>query len=242
MPLIEIKNLVKNFDKLRVLRGIDLSVKAGEIVVIVGSSGSGKSTLLRCIGQIEEITDGQVKLNGVDIVNQSKQARQILSSVGLVFQQFNLFPHLTVIDNVILALEKVDRMPHRQAVIEANKVLRQLGIFDKAHNYPNSLSGGQQQRVAIARELVRQPKVLMFDEPTSALDPENVDEIETIIKQLSKQKMAILVVSHDIQFALHIADRVVFLHQGKIIVDTTPEKIVKSKKKEVLSFFESALN
>ncbi len=242
MPLIEIKNLVKNFDKLRVLRGIDLSVKAGEIVVIVGSSGSGKSTLLRCIGQIEEITDGQVKLDGVDIVNQPKQARQILSSVGLVFQQFNLFPHLKVIDNVILALEKVDKMGHRQAVIEANKVLRQLGIFDKAHSYPSSLSGGQQQRVAIARELVRRPKVLMFDEPTSALDPENVDEIETIIKQLSKQEMAILVVSHDIQFALHIADRVVFLHQGKIIVDTTPEKIVKSKKKEVLSFFESALN
>ncbi len=240
--MIEIKNLKKSFGKLKVLKDVDLSIEDGQIVAVVGASGSGKSTLLRCISQIEEATDGQILIDDIDVTKRTKSARQVLLKVGMVFQQFNLFPHLKVIDNVILSPTKVNRMPRLTAVRQANKVLRQLGIIDKAKVYPNSLSGGQKQRVAIARELVRQPKVLLFDEPTSALDPENVDEIQDIIKELAAQGMTMLIVSHDIQFALEIADRVVFLDEGRIIADASPKEIVKSTNHKVMSFFDSALN
>ncbi len=240
--MIEIKNLKKSFGNLHVLKGINLAIKEGQVVVVVGASGSGKSTFLRCIAQLEEVNEGQILVNGVDVTIKNKTSQVIMQKVGMVFQQFNLFPHLTVIDNIVLALTKVQKINHLTAVKNANKILRKLGIGNKNKAYPNSLSGGQQQRVAIARELVREPLLLMFDEPTSALDPENIDEVADIIKGMAKEGMTLLIVSHDIQFALNVADRVVFLDQGQIIANDLPAKIINSKDKRVKQFFDSALN
>ncbi len=240
--MIEVKNLRKSFGNLHVLKGIDLNIKKGEIAVIVGSSGSGKSTFLRCLTQLEEISSGKILVNGIDVSNNTRESRKVMLKIGMVFQQFNLFPHLTVLENVTLPLIKVQRMRRLTAVKKANKILRKLGLENKNKIYPNSLSGGQQQRVAIARELVRDPEILIFDEPTSALDPENVDEVTTIIKELARNGMTLIIVSHDIQFALDVADRVIFLENGQILADNSPQKIINSKDKRVKRFFDSALN
>lgn len=239
---LNITKLKKSFNDLKVLKSIDLAVVPGEIVALVGSSGAGKSTLLRCINQIEEPTGGKVVLNKVDLLRGDAQAREMLNHIGMVFQQFNLFPHLTVLENIILSPMKVDKQPRDLAVKNAKTLLKKLGISDKAEVYPGSLSGGQQQRVAIARELAKNPDLMLFDEPTSALDPANVDGLAEIIKGLASEGMMVVVVTHDIRFALEVASRVVFLEKGKIVANDTPDKIIESDDPTVYNFFQSALN
>lgn len=239
---LNITKLKKSFNDLKVLKNIDLVVVPGEIVALVGSSGAGKSTLLRCINQIEEPTGGKVVLNEVDLLRGDAQAREMLNHIGMVFQQFNLFPHLTVLENIILSPMKVDKRSRDLAVKNAKTLLKKLGISDKAEVYPGSLSGGQQQRVAIARELAKNPDLILFDEPTSALDPANVDGLAEIIKGLASEGMMVVVVTHDIRFALEVASRVVFLEKGKIVANDTPDKIIESDDPTVYNFFQSALN
>lgn len=240
--MLKITKLKKNFNDLKVLKGIDLEVVSGEIIALVGTSGAGKSTLLRCINQIEEPASGKVVLNDIDLLRGDAKARQMLNNVGMVFQQFNLFPHLTVLENVILAPMKVDNQSRQLAVKNAKAILKKLGMLDKAEVYPGSLSGGQQQRVAIARELAKNPALMLFDEPTSALDPANVDGLAEIIKGLAGEGMMIILVSHDIRFALDVASRVIFLDKGKIVADETPTRIVESDQPTVYNFFQSALD
>lgn len=239
---LKITKLKKSFNDLKVLKGIDLAVAPGEIVALVGSSGAGKSTLLRCINQIEEPTSGKVVLNEVDLLRSDAKAREMRNHIGMVFQQFNLFPHLTVLENIILSPMKVDKQPRELAVKNAKDILKKLGMFDKADVHPGSLSGGQQQRVAIARELAKNPDLMLFDEPTSALDPANVDGLAEIIKGLAGEGMMVVVVTHDIRFALDVASRVIFLAKGKIVADDTPANIVESDQPAVYNFFQSALN
>lgn len=239
---LKITKLRKSFNDLKVLKGIDLAVAPGEIVALVGSSGAGKSTLLRCINQIEEPTSGKVVLNEVDLLRSDAKAREMRNHIGMVFQQFNLFPHLTVLENIILSPMKVDKQPRELAVKNAKDILKKLGMLDKADVHPGSLSGGQQQRVAIARELAKNPDLMLFDEPTSALDPANVDGLAEIIKGLAGEGMMVVVVTHDIRFALDVASRVIFLAKGKIVADDTPANIVESDQPIVYNFFQSALN
>ena len=239
---LKITKLKKSFNDLKVLKGIDLAVAPGEIVALVGSSGAGKSTLLRCINQIEEPTSGKVVLNEVDLLRSDAKAREMRNHIGMVFQQFNLFPHLTVLENIILSPMKVDKQPRELAVKNAKDILKKLGMLDKADVHPGSLSGGQQQRVAIARELAKNPDLMLFDEPTSALDPANVDGLAEIIKGLAGEGMMVVVVTHDIRFALDVASRVIFLAKGKIVADDTPANIVESDQPIVYNFFQSALN
>ena len=239
---LKITKLKKSFNDLKVLKGIDLAVAPGEIVALVGSSGAGKSTLLRCINQIEEPTSGKVVLNEVDLLRSDAKAREMRNHIGMVFQQFNLFPHLTVLENIILSPMKVDKQPRELAVKNAKDILKKLGMLDKADVHPGSLSGGQQQRVAIARELAKNPDLMLFDEPTSALDPANVDGLAEIIKGLAGEGMMGVVVTHDIRFALDVASRVIFLAKGKIVADDTPANIVESDQPTVYNFFQSALN
>lgn len=239
---LKITKLKKSFNDLKVLKGIDLAVAPGEIVALVGSSGAGKSTLLRCINQIEEPTSGKVVLNEVDLLRSDAKAREMRNHIGMVFQQFNLFPHLTVLENIILSPMKVDKQPRELAVKNAKDILKKLGMLDKADVHPGSLSGGQQQRVAIARELAKNPDLMLFDEPTSALDPANVDGLAEIIKGLAGEGMMVVVVTHDIRFALDVASRVIFLAKGKIVADDTPANIVESDQPTVYNFFQSALN
>jgi len=239
---LKITKLRKSFNDLKVLKGIDLAVAPGEIVALVGSSGAGKSTLLRCINQIEEPTSGKVVLNEVDLLRSDAKAREMRNHIGMVFQQFNLFPHLTVLENIILSPMKVDKQPRELAVKNAKDILKKLGMLDKADVHPGSLSGGQQQRVAIARELAKNPDLMLFDEPTSALDPANVDGLAEIIKGLAGEGMMVVVVTHDIRFALDVASRVIFLAKGKIVADDTPANIVESDQPTVYNFFQSALN
>lgn len=240
--MLRIVNLKKSFEDLKVLKGISLDIKPGEIVAIVGSSGAGKSTLMRCINQIEEATSGQVLFEDVDMVKRDRTSRLKAHKIGMVFQQFNLFPHLTVLENIILSPMKVDRQSRTVAVKNARLILKKLGMSDKESVYPGSLSGGQQQRVAIARELAKNPSLMLFDEPTSALDPENVDGLQRIIKGLANDGMMVIIVSHDIHFTLEVATRVVFLEKGKLVEDTTPKLVIKSKNQRVRDFFDSALN
>lgn len=239
---LKITKLRKSFNDLKVLKGIDLAVVPGEIVALVGSSGAGKSTLLRCINQIEEPTSGKVVLNEVDLLRSDAKAREMRNHIGMVFQQFNLFPHLTVLENIILSPMKVDKQPRELAVKNAKDILKKLGMLDKVDVHPGSLSGGQQQRVAIARELAKNPDLMLFDEPTSALDPANVDGLAEIIKGLASEGMMVVVVTHDIRFALDVASRVIFLAKGKIVADDTPANIVESDQPAVYNFFQSALN
>ncbi len=239
---LKITKLKKSFNDLKVLKGIDLAVAPGEIVALVGSSGAGKSTLLRCINQIEEPTSGKVVLNEVDLLRSDAKAREMRNHIGMVFQQFNLFPHLTVLENIILSPMKVDKQPRELAVKNAKDILKKLGMLDKADVHPGSLSGGQQQRVAIARELAKNPDLMLFDEPTSALDPANVDGLAEIIKGLAREGMMVVVVTHDIRFALDVSSRVIFLAKGKIVADDTPVNIVESDQPAVYNFFQSALN
>ncbi|MDQ8198781.1 amino acid ABC transporter ATP-binding protein [Pelagicoccus enzymogenes] len=215
--MIEIRGLSKSFGDLQVLQGVDFSVASGEVVCLIGPSGSGKSTLLRCINLLETPDGGEVLLRGKSYQALPKERRELRSEVGMVFQHFNLFPHLTVLQNVTLAPSKVRKLEKAPLRELAMKLLRQVGLAEKADAFPGKLSGGQKQRVAIARALAMQPKVMLFDEPTSALDPEVVGEVLAVMRQLAREGMTMVVVTHEMGFAREVADRVVFMADGKIV-------------------------
>ncbi|AMW33736.1 amino acid ABC transporter ATP-binding protein [Fervidobacterium islandicum] len=228
--MIKIENLVKRFGKLEVLRGINLQVKKGETIVIIGPSGGGKSTLLRCINKLEEYQGGQIYLDGVDI--NEYDVNQLRARIGMVFQQFNLFPHMNVLDNLILAPTKVKNMPRDEAVKKAKVLLSRVGLLDKIEAYPEQLSGGQKQRVAIARALMMDPEIMLFDEPTSALDPELVGEVLDVMKNLARSGMTMLVVTHEMGFARDVTDRIIFISEGVVEEEGPPEEILKNPKKQ----------
>lgn len=236
-PIIEIEDLHKSFGKVSVLRGIDLNVEEGDVVVLIGASGSGKSTVLRCLNHLEEPTSGKIKINGITLGQDKANINKIRQEVGMVFQQFNLFPHMTVLGNVIEAPTQVLKMPRAKAIEMAEVLLQKVGLADKRDNYPATLSGGQQQRVAIARALAMQPKVMLFDEPTSALDPELVGEVLTVMKQLVKDGMTMMVVTHEMGFARDVADRVIFIDGGKILEEGRPDEIFSQPKHERTKMF-----
>ncbi len=230
--MIRIEDLHKNFGSLEVLKGIDLHIKPGEVVVIIGPSGSGKSTLLRCINLLEDITSGRVIVDGMDIKDKDTDINFIRTEVGMVFQQFNLFPHMTAMENVTLGPIKVRKMPKKKAQKLGLELLIKVGLEDKANVYPEQLSGGQKQRVAIARSLALTPKAMLFDEPTSALDPELVGEVLEVMKALVLDGMTMVVVSHEMGFAREVAHRVIFMDEGVIVEENTPEKIYSNPQNE----------
>ena len=226
--ILKVRGLKKSFGNLEVLKGIDFDVKPQELVFIIGPSGSGKSTLLRCFNLLETPTEGSIIVDDVDMQSESTNINQMRRSIGMVFQQFNLYTHLTVLGNITLALRKVSQKNKRLADEIAIKMLEQVGLLDKVDHFPSELSGGQQQRVAIARAMALQPKIMLFDEPTSALDPELVGSVLQVIKKLREQGMTMVVVSHEMRFARDAADRIVFIDEGKIIEEGTPENIFKN--------------
>ena len=220
--MIEVKNLKKSFGTNVVLKDINVIVKPQEVVVVIGPSGSGKSTFLRCINLLESITDGHVYIEGKDITDKKSDINKIRTEVGMVFQQFNLFPHKKVIENIMLAPMKVRNTSALEARKKGLELLRKVGLEDKAEAYPDSLSGGQKQRVAIARALAMEPKIMLFDEPTSALDPEMVGEVLEVMKQLAKEGMTMVVVTHEMGFAKEVGDRVIFMDGGLIVEENVP--------------------
>ena len=222
---VEIKNLHKSFHKLEVLRGINLTVKEGEAVCVIGPSGSGKSTMLRCINLLEVPSDGEIVVDGYKITDKKANVNLIRRNIGMVFQQFNLFPHLTVLENITMAPVDTKTMSKKNAREKAMALLRRVGLEEKARVYPPQLSGGQQQRVAIARALAMNPDIMLFDEPTSALDPEMVGEVLEVMKELAAEGMTMIVVTHEMGFAREVADRIVFMDGGVIMDEGTPEQI-----------------
>ena len=229
--MIEIKNLKKSFGKHEILKGINLTIQDKEVVVIIGPSGSGKSTILRCINYLEEPTSGEIIVDGLTL-DSTKKVNEVRMEVGMVFQRFNLFPHMTVLENIILAPVKTKRMTKEEATNVAIALLEKVGLSDKKDAYPGTLSGGQQQRVAIARALAMKPKFMLFDEPTSALDPEMVREVLDVIKDLAKEGMAMAIVTHEMGFASEVADRVLFIDGGIVLEEGTPEDIFTNAKEE----------
>jgi ABC-type polar amino acid transport system ATPase subunit len=231
-PVIVVEGLRKDFGKLEVLRGIDCTVQPNEVVCVIGPSGSGKSTFLRCLNLLESITAGTVVINGHKLTEDKTDLNHVRRDVGMVFQQFNVFPHLKVIDNLTLAPIKVAREKPDQVRERAHALLAKVGLTDKADVYPGKLSGGQQQRVAIARALAMQPQVMLFDEPTSALDPETVGEVLGVMKDLAREDMTMVVVTHEMGFAREMADRVLFMDDGLIVEEGTPEHIFDAPEHE----------
>jgi ABC-type polar amino acid transport system ATPase subunit len=223
--VIYVKGLTKDFGDLKVLKGVDQHIKKGEKVVVIGPSGSGKSTFLRCLNLLEMPSSGQILFEGVDITSRKCDINAIRQKMGMVFQQFNLFPHLTVMDNITLAPVRLKRMTKDEARDKAGELLRRVGLYDKASVYPRALSGGQRQRIAIVRALAMDPDVMLFDEPTSALDPEMVGEVLDVMKQLARDGMTMVVVTHEMGFAREVGDRVLFMDDGYVIEEGTPEQI-----------------
>lgn len=228
--MIEIKNLHKSFGKNEILKGINQSVSESEVLCIIGPSGSGKSTMLRLINMLETPTKGEIYIDGEKITE--KNINRIRTKMGMVFQNFNLFPHLTVLDNITIGPVNVKNISKAEAEKEAVKLLEKVGLKDKANSYPKSLSGGQQQRVAIARALAMNPEIMLFDEPTSALDPEMVGEVLDVMKSLAKEGLAMIVVTHEMGFAKEVADRVIFMDEGIIIEEGTPDEVLENPKED----------
>lgn len=230
--MIRTRNLRKYFGSNHVLRGIDLTIEDGEVLVIVGSSGSGKSTLLRCLNLLEKPTYGSVFIDDVDITKSRVNINKIRQRIGMVFQQFNLFPNMTVLDNIKLAPKKLRKVSDRKANRRAKELLEQVGLANKANEYPQHLSGGQRQRVAIARALAMEPEVMLFDEPTSALDPEMIGEVLDVMRDLAKQGMTMVIVTHEMSFAREVGTRMIFLDKGDIIEDGPPKQVMDRPKTE----------
>jgi len=224
-PIITVHDLHKNFGDLEVLKGIDCVVEQNEVVCMVGPSGSGKSTFLRCLNLLESITSGSVTINGHELNDPKTNLATVRQDVGMVFQQFNVFPHMNVRDNIMLAPTKVLKLSTEEARERASVLLEKVGLTDKADVYPSKLSGGQNQRVAIARALAMQPQVMLFDEPTSALDPETVGEVLEVMKALAEESMTMVVVTHEMGFAREVADRVIFIDHGVIVEEGTPTEV-----------------
>ena len=224
--LLKIENLKKCFGRLEVLKGISTEIRKGEVVVMIGPSGGGQSTFLRCMNLLEQPTEGSIFFDGIDIVSADEKTKnRVRSEMGMVFQHFNLFPHLTILDNITLAPRLVRRLPREQAEKKAMELLEVVGLAEKAKAYPQQLSGGQKQRVAIVRSLAMEPKVMLFDEPTSALDPEMVGEVLDVMKDLARNGMTMVVVTHEMRFARDVASRVLFLEGGRIANEGTPAEI-----------------
>ena len=230
--MIKIQGLHKSFGELEVLKGIDYEVKEKEIICVIGPSGSGKSTFLRCINMLEDVNAGDVFIDGVKVNDAKTDINAIRKEVGMVFQQFNLFPHMRVLENITIAPIKIKNMNPKEAQTLAHQLLKKVGLGDKANSYPEQLSGGQMQRVAIARALAMQPKIMLFDEPTSALDPEMVNEVLDVMKQLAYEGMTMVVVTHEMGFAKEMGDRVLFMDQGLLVEEGTPEQIFNSPQHE----------
>lgn len=238
--MISIKNIHKKFGNLHVLKGIDAVVKEKEVVVVIGPSGSGKSTLLRCINYLEEPTEGEIVVDGIPLTSESN-INKVREEVGMVFQRFNLFPHMSVLENITLAPIQVRKMAKADAAKVALDLLVKVGLADKANAYPEQLSGGQQQRVAIARALAMRPKVMLFDEPTSALDPEMVNEVLEVMKTLAREGMTMVVVTHEMGFAREVGDRVIFMDEGRIVEEGTPDAIFSHAHEERTKSFLSKI-
>lgn len=227
---VHVKNLQKSFGKLEVLKSISADVTEGEVVVLIGPSGSGKSTFLRCLNRLEDITGGEVVVDGVDIADKKCDINKVRENIGMVFQHFNLFPHMTVLENIMLAPVELKKMTKEEAMEKGLMLLRRVGLEDKAKVYPPQLSGGQKQRVAIARALAMNPDIMLFDEPTSALDPEMVGEVLSVMKQLAADGMTMIIVTHEIGFAREVADRIIFMDGGYIVEQGVPGEILANPK------------
>ena len=234
--MIDIENLRKSFGDVEVLKGINLTIKEKEVVVIIGPSGSGKSTLLRCMNYLEEPTSGEVSVDGI-VLDGEANINKVREEVGMVFQRFNLFPHMTVLQNIMLAPIKVRHVAKQEAEDTARKLLTRVGLADRADAYPSQLSGGQQQRVAIARALAMKPKVMLFDEPTSALDPEMVGEVLGVMRKLAEEGMTMVIVTHEMGFAREVGDRLLFVDDGRIIEQGDPKEVFEHPKEERTRLF-----
>jgi ABC-type polar amino acid transport system ATPase subunit len=230
--MIEVKEIYKSFGKVVALNGVSNMIQKGEVVVIIGPSGSGKSTFLRCLNHLEKIDRGNIIIDGIHLTDSKTNIHKVREEIGMVFQHFNLFPHLTVLRNITLAQIKVRKRTPGEAVQIARDLLAKVGIPDKADNHPFQLSGGQQQRVAIARALAMQPKIMLFDEPTSALDPEMIGEVLDVMKNLAREGMTMVVVSHEMGFAREVADRAIFMDEGRIIEEGTPDQLFNHPREE----------
>lgn len=235
--IISTKNLKKDFENLNVLKGIDIDIYKGDVVCVIGASGSGKSTFLRCLNLLEQPTDGSIIFDGTDLTGSKVDLNLHRQKMGMVFQQFNLFPHLTIIKNLTLAPTMLKKIPEAEAQEKALGLLERVGLRDRANDYPNQLSGGQKQRVAIVRALCMEPDVMLFDEPTSALDPEMVGEVLDVMKELAAMGMTMIVVTHEMGFAREVANRVIFLDEGVVAEDGTPAEIFGNPKTERLQTF-----
>ena len=234
--MIDIENLRKSFGDVEVLKGINLTIKEKEVVVIIGPSGSGKSTLLRCMNYLEEPTSGEVSVDGI-VLDGEANINKVREEVGMVFQRFNLFPHMTVLQNIMLAPIKVRHVAKQEAEDTARKLLARVGLADKADAYPSQLSGGQQQRVAIARALAMKPQVMLFDEPTSALDPEMVGEVLDVMRKLAEEGMTMVIVTHEMGFAREVGDRLLFVDDGRIIEQGDPKEVFEHPQEERTRLF-----
>jgi polar amino acid transport system ATP-binding protein len=236
-PFISVEGVNKHFGSHHVLKDVSTQFQAGEVTVILGASGSGKSTLLRMLNRLETHDNGRIVVDGIEVNDDARQLERLRAEVGMVFQQFNLFPHLTVLENVALAPRRVRRLSRAAAEARAKELIERVGLAAHAHKHPFQLSGGQQQRVAIARSLAMQPKVMLFDEPTSALDPEMVKEVLDVMKELARSGMTMLVVTHEMGFAREVADRVLFIDQGRIAADAPPDVFFAAQNNERIRAF-----
>ena len=235
--MIEFRNVHKSFGHLEVLKGVNLKIEKGQVVTLIGPSGSGKSTILRCMNLLETPTEGQVFIKGQDITQSKVDIQAIRKDIGMVFQHFNLFPHMTVMENMTYAPIKVNKVPKEEAEKKAMELLSLVGLTEKADAYPNKLSGGQKQRIAIGRALAMEPEIMLFDEPTSALDPEMVKEVLEVIKGLAHTGITMALVTHEMGFAREVSDRICFIDEGNIVEDATPEEFFKSPKSERAKVF-----
>ena len=241
--MINIENLSKNFGNLKVLKNISTTINKGEIISIIGPSGSGKSTFLRCINKLEEPTEGHIYIDGMDLMDKNTDINKIRERVGMVFQHFNLFPHMTVLENLILSPTIVKKETKEEAEKYALYLLQKVDLSDKANSYPNQLSGGQKQRIAIARALAMKPEVILFDEPTSALDPEMIKEVLDVMRNLAKEGMTMLIVTHEMGFARNVGNRILFMDNGEIIEDCSPKDFFENPTNErIKDFLNKVLN
>ncbi len=241
-PIIHVKNLKKSFGSLEVLKDMSIDIAKGEVVVLLGPSGSGKSTFLRCLNQLEVATGGTIVVNGSDITDKNTDINKVRENIGMVFQHFNLFPHKTVLENIIMAPVELKKMTLEEAKVKGHSLLERVGLADKAEAYPSQLSGGQKQRVAIARALAMNPDIMLFDEPTSALDPEMVGEVLAVMKELAREGMTMVIVTHEIGFAREVADRIVFMDGGYIVEVGPPNDVINNpKEKRTIDFLNKVL-